>query len=257
MSRPPFSLPDDQARHIAQRVGVIEVSIPLDASNHRPFVGAFIRTVHEATGKFFSPAIYQRLLRAYAPVRRPSTATIASERARIMDDTAQLDLAAGSNDGQLERFTQALRNAISDELDLRLTNLPRASASVGTAEQNFYENRLVECEQELRDIRARAAQLATQLAMATQRADMLDRELEQERQTSAKHIEQLQSFQTSVDDNRKFALMSIEDARGEVRYWKERCADLELQRQRDFQLVDAMRRLVSKQDETIAKGQQR
>ena len=50
------------------------------------------------------------------------------------------------------------------------------------------------------------------------------------------------------------ALMAIDEVRGEVRHWKDRCADLELQRQRDFQQLDAMLRLVSAQDKAGNKG---
>lgn len=48
--------------------------------------------------------------------------------------------------------------------------------------------------------------------------------------------------------------MAIDEVRGEVRHWKDRCADLELQRQRDFQQLDAMRRLVSAQGKVENKG---
>jgi hypothetical protein len=53
MSRPPFRLPDDQARRIAQKVAVLDQDIPLDTSNHRPFVGAFIQAVRDATGNYW------------------------------------------------------------------------------------------------------------------------------------------------------------------------------------------------------------
>lgn len=257
MGRPAFQLSDEQARRIAQRVADIEVAIPLDIGNHRPFVGAFIQAVYEATNKFYSPAIYQRLLRAYAQERRPSTATIASERARIMDDTAQLDAAAGFDPFQYERLSQAIRSAIADELDLRLVNLPRADFSPGSAELDFYKSRLNECERELAALRGRSAQLSTDLVVATEREKLLDRELDQARSTYVNLIDQLRGFQTSVDDNRKFALMAIEEARGEVRHWKDRCADLELQRQRDYELVDTLRRLVSQQNQAQLKGPQR
>lgn len=256
MSRPSFRLTDAQARYIAQQVAAIDLAIPLDTGNHRPFVSAFIKAVHEATGKFFSPNIYHRLLRAYAPLRRPSTATVASERTRVMDDMAVLDAADASGDIQRERLAQAVRCAIADELDLRLTSLPRPDGAAGSAEQQFYRHRLEEAERELRELRAKAAQLVTELAVANQRAELLQNDLDVQRDLNTDLGDQVRSFQSSVDEHRKFALMSIEDARGEVRHWKERCADLELQRQRDYQLVDAMRRLVSKQDETMAKGQQ-
>lgn len=254
MSRPPFRLPDEQARQLVHKVAVLDQSIPLDTNNHRPFVGAFIQAVFEATGKFFSPMIYQRLLRAYAPTRRPSTATIASERARVIDDTQQLDRAAGMDDLQRERFAQTIRNAIADELELRLGNLPAPETASGSAQAEFFKNRLGECERDLRDLRIKAAQLVTDLAVAVQRAELLERELGQQRQANDKLVVQLRSAQESSDGYRRFALMSIEDARGEARQWKERYAESEVQRQRDFQQLDAMRRMVSEQDKTRSKG---
>lgn len=254
MSRPPFRLPDDQARRIAQRVAVLDQEIPFDASNHRPFVGAFIQVVRDATGNYFSPMIYQRLLRAYAPARRPSTATIASERARIMDTAEQLERAAGLDDVQRVRFAEAIRGVIADELDLRLASLPAADTATGSAQAEFFKNRLAECESELRALRATAAQLVTALAVTTQRAEIADRELSEQRQANEKLLEQVRVVQESADGNRRFALMAIDEVRGEVRHWKDRCADLELQRQRDFQQLDAMRRLVSEQNKARDKG---
>jgi hypothetical protein len=254
MSRPAFRLPDDQARRIAQRVAVLDQDIPLDTSNHRPFVGAFIQAVRDATGNYFSPMIYQRLLRAYAPARRPSTATIASERARIMDTAEQLERAAGLDDVQRERFTEAIRSVIADELEQRLAGLPAGDTTTGSVQVEFFKNRLAECESELRNLRATAAQLVTDLALSTQRAEIADRALGEQREANNKLVEQLRAIQESADGNRRFALMAIDEVRGEVRHWKDRCADLELQRQRDFQQLDAMRRLVSAQDKAGNKG---
>lgn len=254
MSRPAFRLPDDQARMIAQRVAVLDQDIPLDTNNHRPFVGAFIQAVRDATGNYFSPMIYQRLLRAYAPARRPSTATIASERARIMDTAEQLERAAGLDDVQRERFTEAIRNVIADELEQRLASFPTGDTTTGSAQVEFFKNRLSECESELRALRATAAQLVTDLALRTQRAEIAARELSEQRQANEKLVEQIRAIQESTDGNRRFALMAIDEVRSEVRHWKDRCADLELQRERDFQQLDAMRRLASAQDKAGNKG---
>lgn len=186
--------------------------------------------------------------------RRPSTATIASERARIMDTAEQLERAAGLDDVQRERFTEAIRSVIADELEQRLASLPAADTTTGSAQVEFFKNRLAECESELRALRATAAQLVTDLALRTQRAEIAERELGEQRQANNKLVEQLRAIQESADGNRRFALMAIDEVRGEVRHWKDRCADLELQRQRDFQQLDAMRRLVSAQDKAGNKG---
>lgn len=41
---------------------------------------------------------------------------------------------------------------------------------------------------------------------------------------------------------RKFSLIGIDDARSEVRQWKERCTQLELLQHKDAQAMDAVRR---------------
>jgi hypothetical protein len=89
VSRPPFSLTDDQARDLLQGVAPLLERYPLDPRDHRPFLRAFLRVVHSVTGKLYGPDIYRRLLRAYAPGRNPSTSTIASER-----DDLERELAA-------------------------------------------------------------------------------------------------------------------------------------------------------------------
>jgi hypothetical protein len=56
------------------RVSALNISCPYDATNHRPFVREFVAAVHQITGQLFSPPIYRRLLDAYVPQRKPSTA---------------------------------------------------------------------------------------------------------------------------------------------------------------------------------------
>lgn len=58
----------------------------------------------------------------------------------------------------------------------------------------------------------------------------------------AQHAHSIATLSQNADDMRKFALMSIEDARGEARALKERCAELELQQHRDARAMDAMRK---------------
>jgi chromosome segregation ATPase len=171
-----------------------------------------------------------------------------------MDTAEQLERAAGLDDVQRARFAEAIRGVIADELDLRLASLPPADTATGSAQAEFFKNRLAECESELRALRATAAQLVTDLAVTTQRAEIADRELSEQRQANEKLLEQVRVVQESADGNRRFALMAIDEVRGEVRHWKDRCADLELQRQRDFQQLDAMRRLVSEQNKARDKG---
>lgn len=62
MSRPPFSLTDDQARYLVQRVSPLLDRYPLDPRDHRQFLRAFLRAVHEVTGKLYGPDKRQAVL---------------------------------------------------------------------------------------------------------------------------------------------------------------------------------------------------
>lgn len=55
-------------------------------------------------------------------------------------------------------------------------------------------------------------------------------------------FKKVQALSRGAEDMRKFALMSIEEARGETRSWKDRCVEAELQRERDLHPLDTMRR---------------
>ena len=99
MSRPPFSLTDDQARELMQRVSPLLDRYPVDPRDHRPFLRAFIHAVHAVTNKLYGPDIYRRLLRAYAPGRNPSTPTIASERDALERELAAVAPAAAPSPG--------------------------------------------------------------------------------------------------------------------------------------------------------------
>ena len=91
MPRPPFSLTDNRARAISSGVAQLELDFPIDPQNHRPFVRAFIRLAHSATGRFYSPSVYRRLLGAYAEHRRPSTSTLAAEKAALAAETTPVE----------------------------------------------------------------------------------------------------------------------------------------------------------------------
>jgi hypothetical protein len=58
----------------------------LDRRDYRPFALGFVRAVHAATGATYGPGTYRNLLAAYAPQRRPSTSTLAQEKAALLDE---------------------------------------------------------------------------------------------------------------------------------------------------------------------------
>lgn len=209
--------------------------IPVDPRDHRPFSRAFIRVVHQATGKTFGPDIYRRLLKVYGPGRRPSNDTLAAERRAFDDELAMLSVQpiVGSNSGPASApdFAQpalpiaaALRCVLDEYLPLLARNRGNSHADPHV---DFITARLAESEQCLSEARAHAARLAGQLqeqaALATARLEQLD----------ALHIALAAQAQATtqlageVDAMRRHSLMSIDAVRGETRMVQERCDRLE------------------------------
>ena len=94
---------------------------------------------------------------------------------------------------------------------------------------------------ELRTERANAAQLQAALSQSWQRAVELEEEVEKLRGIVAAQSEAITELTAKVSDLRKFALVAIDDARGEIRTWKDRAAYLEGQRQLDSRLLETFR----------------
>nr|GEU28685.1 hypothetical protein [Tanacetum cinerariifolium] len=238
MPRPPFSLTDDQARAISVGVAQLELDYPIDPQNHRPFVRAFIRLVHTATGRFYSPAVYRRLLGAYAKHRRPSTSTLAAEKAALAAETTPVEPAseAAAPLSMPSSLPALIANAVADAMAQS-----RRVDRIAAAQAAFYADRLHETELELRTERANAAQLQAALSQFRQRAVEQEEEVEKLRGIVAAQSEAITKLTAEVSDLRKFALVAIDDARGETRTWKDRAAYLESQRQLDSRLLETFR----------------
>lgn len=245
MSRPPFSLTDDQARSLVQRVTPLLDRFPVDPRDHRPFLRAFLRAVHEVTGKLYGPDIYRRLLRAYAPGRNPSTPTIASERDALERELAAVaptaapsaapapfSLAAPVPDAALIRsiFTESL------------PQFARLAAQAGRDTQVDYLNaRLREAERATADAKAQAARLAGELQAEVARADLLARELEASQAALAQQRQAVAALTEELKGQRLFAMQSIEMGRTEMRMTKDRTAELQSKIDRLEMTVDQLR----------------
>lgn len=243
MPRPPFTLTDDQARTLAAGVAVLEADYPLDPRNHRPFVRAFLLAVHAATGKWYSPAIYHRLLAAFAPQRRPSTATLAAEKQALQASAPAVPAVASSPVVPGPEVPVAgspqLQALVAEAVDASLARVARLGG--GTAQLEFYEARLREAELALLTVRAEAARLAGELAVAKNAVNLHQQECLEARAALMKQTEAVGKLTAEVADIRKFALQSIDEARGESRVWKERCVALEAHRQQDARLLETFR----------------
>ncbi|MEO7493893.1 MAG: hypothetical protein ABIV04_03000 [Massilia sp.] len=246
MPRPTFSLTDDQARLISSRVDQLQGAYPLDQRSHRPFVRGFMLAVAEATGNMYSPAIYQRLLAAFAPERKPSTATLASEKQALAAAVGASPSRSGATETGRAPETRDLAQLhllMTDAIDAGLAKAARAAGLGNGAQADFYASRLRESEQQLAVLRAECSRLGEALAASSQSAQQHAQEAERAAAMAAAHGEAVLSLTSELADIRKFALQAIDEARGETRVWKERSIALEAQRQLDARLMETFRRL--------------
>ncbi|MRW89547.1 hypothetical protein GJ699_06075 [Duganella sp. FT80W] len=206
---------------------------------------AFLRAVRDATGQLYRPAIYQRLLAAVAPERRPSTATLAAEKQALAGEAKQS--ATRAEDCEIVDVlalqtidVEQLRLAVTDAIDAGMVRFARSAGGNG-GQLAFYAARLSETEQQLLAVREQAARLATDLALARQLADHHERDAQRTGTALALEADAVAKLAAEVTEMRLFALRSIDEARGEARVWKERSVVLEAQRQLDARLLETFR----------------
>jgi len=248
VSRPPFSLTDDQARDLLQGVAPLLEHYPVDPRDHRPFLRAFMRVVHAVTGKLYGPDIYRRLLRAYAPGRSPSTSTIATERSDLERElAAAVPAAALSSAGP----ALSLPAVSAPALDLsliraafaeQLPQFARLAAQAGRDTQvEYLQARLRDVERSTADAKAAAARLAAELQEQTGRAALLAQELEASQAALAQQQQVVSSLTEELKGQRYFAMQAIEIGRGETRLVKEHVAELQAKNDRLETIVDQLR----------------
>lgn len=248
MSRPPFSLTDDQARDLVQQVTPLLDRFPVDPRDHRPFLRAFIRIVHDVTHKLYGPDIYRRLLRAYAPGRSPSTSTIAIERGDFERElAAAVPAATPSPSGP----TLSLPAANAPALDLslirtafaeQLPQFARLAAQAGHDTQvEYLQARLRDAERSTSDAKAAAARLAAELQEQAGRAALLARELEASHAALSQQREAVAGLTEELKGQRLFAMQSIDSARAEMRMSKDRTAELQSKIDRLEMTIDQLR----------------
>jgi chromosome segregation ATPase len=253
VARPTFSLTDSEARLLILELAGIEERCPINPRDHRQFVRDFIRAVHRITGKTFSPAIYRRLLGAYAPARKPSTATLALEKERLVKELDRTPASAALTEasGVGEDLARELRQLLED-LPARLAQrAPPNADSYLQAQCDFLQQRLSHSEKQLADttlaagkIDARRQVLEADLVHAHERIESLGA-------SGAAMLDQLANLTRAIDDARQFAMLAIDEARGETRAWKERCLAAEAQFKAQVSLTETFRRLAYRQGADI------
>lgn len=245
MSRPPFMMTDDQARVLVQRVGPLLDQYPLQPNrrDHRPFCGAFIRAVYEATGKLHGPDIYRRLLKAYAPGRSPSTPTLVSERATLEHELKRVTVepkgSLGGGGGAAEPHSD---NHVRGALAEFLPQLARLVTQPGReAEFSFLTARLEAAEQARGEGQAHAARLGAQLQEQTGKVDVLSSQVAMLQAALEREQQLVKQLADEVAGQRTFALNAIEASRAESRFFKERAASFEHQIRVHETTIDQLR----------------
>lgn len=261
MARPTFSLSDNEARSLVRELGGIEARCPVNPRDHRRYVREFIRVIHKITGKTYSPAIYRRLLSAFAPGRKPSTATLALEKERFVKE---LEAAPGLSDGALSTVSAGHGNLLS-EIRQALEDLARGRAPASAthadsylqAQCDFLQQRLSHSEKQLAEHKERAHQVEAQRQALAAQALHDHEQIENLRAAGSAMIAQLAKMSAAIDDARQFALLAIDEARGETRAWKDRCTAAETQYKEQVLLTETFRRLAYRQGADVPPALQR
>lgn len=246
---------DEQAGRLLLLVGPLREKHPPGGQSNRPFVHDFIKAVHTATGRTFSPAIYRRLLDTYAPDRRPSTNTLALEK-----EAVERQLATGSSFPITPALTVSafqappsdvsdlVRRAVEDALARHLPSVSDALREDQKMAQSHIadlSSRLAASDRALAEARGQAARLASELQVVSEReADMRQRLQQAEAAAQAQREAQaaaLEAVTSALAEIRRFAMRSIDDVRGETRAERERRVKLEEQLNGSERLMEVFR----------------
>lgn len=248
MPRPPFQLTDDQAKTLVAEMMHVHERHPDHERAHRPFVRDFIRAVHTATGKTFSPAIYQRLLQAYAPTRRPSVTTLMLEKAAF-EQTLEVEASAArqvteAGGTELSLVIQrAVEEAMGTVRPVVREAGPDMESRIAMSQRDFLLERLSDTETKLEKVQAQAARLAAELQAALAVRDSLEAQLAQANVAADKQTQRVQELTKSLDDMRMFSMRAVDAVRGETRAWQDRYAHLEGELKRSKQHAEYFRQI--------------
>lgn len=237
MARHAFSLSDASARVVMAAAEDLGARYPASAQN-REFLQEFIRAARTATGRDIGVPTIQRLLRIYAPARRPSTATILQVKKLV-----ESELQAGFQ-GQGESQPPSSR---LDQRDRHGAAVCEDAAGPDTA-LRLLEIELAELRRRLQQTEAERRRVADALEVATGELGRAQGEVAGRAQAYAElagRVEQLAGVAARAveaeEGVRKFALQAIEAARAESRTWRERYEGLMTLRTDERALLETYR----------------
>jgi hypothetical protein len=220
MSRQPVILTDDQATILVKLMPAILERHPAKARDLRAFAREFIDAVYQATGRVFSPAIYQRWLPVYAPGRSPSTETLASVKREYEQGLASVPPAEDPSGRPVpENLALTIERAVENVM-----RRAAAGSAVDKRAQVLVEQlqeQLTEAERRARQAESHAAHIAGELRVVAGERDQLRGQLDAGRaviERLASHVDQLA---VELAEIRKFSMTAIDGVRGETRAWQE------------------------------------
>lgn len=233
MGRPSFQLTDDHARKIMKAIGYLQVAYPT-ASDNRALLDGLIRVMLDVTGRLYGVPTYQRILRAYAPSRRPSTATILSVLVGVQRSFASSPAQAGELVPSTATAPPAAAAAPRQE-DPTAVRLLAVEL-----EEHRGRRRLLEAD--VARLEAAMLQQSCELSRAQGEVDSAERALNAMADKLAELVNTVTHVTEAEKGGRAFALRAIEAARAEGRLWRERYEGLQALRKEEQALLDSYRR---------------
>ncbi|WP_454688191.1 hypothetical protein [Achromobacter aloeverae] len=242
VARQAFSLPDVAARQVMLAAQDLDARFP-GAGGNREFLEGFIRATHRATGQLVGVPSIQRLLRTYAPARRPSTATILDVKRQIEATLQSLPPSEGLS--SIPQYVAPRRANASVPVLPGMNEDPTALRLLALELEDQRRRRQtaeVENSRLLAALQAATEQLAATRSEAATSSRMIAELIQKMEQLTAMANRAIEAEIGA----RNFALQAIESARGESRTWRERYDGVEALRQQERTLLDSYRQQIQR-----------
>ncbi|MCI2811300.1 hypothetical protein [Eoetvoesiella caeni] len=236
----------------------------------RPFIAAFLRLIHEATGNVYGAVTYRRLLQTHAPEYRPGSTTIQSEIEVLKNELASPAL---DDDQHISATSFAVRPQLSgDGLASVMAGLERVASSVRAtqpSDDSFHQDALVrtlEAENErlrshsdylqrtVETLQANASEHALTIESLRTERDTYKSLLDEQANTVAELAAAVEKADAQVSASHRFALGRIEDSGAETRRIKEQLSlanakieELKKKVQDETAMSDTLRRALNAQ----------
>jgi hypothetical protein len=214
-------------------IGDLQIAYPA-ASDNRALLDGLIRAMLDVTGRLYGVPTYQRILRVYAPSRRPSTATILSVLVGVQRSFAN----SSAPQVEPQRSTivapraAAARTQQEDPTTVRLLAIE--------LEEHRRRRQLLEADNARLGVAM--VEQSCELARALGEADSAERALSVMADKLAELVNTVTHITEAEKGGRAFALRAIEAARAESRLWRERYEGVQALRKEEQALLDSYRR---------------